>query len=159
MDPKAWIDISGQVLVLAGLLFAISKFTKEKKREFQKGFFQEQLTIFGEVLDCVSNVSLYEKDTDEYKKAVDDFKRLYWGKMCLVEDQEVESGMVKFNRKLNQYTQSSDLVSDEEIKNDLQQFGLMLAHACRDSALRIWGTKEKLEGFNDYTWGKEKAKK
>ena len=83
MEGKDLISLSAQVLVFAGFIFAVLKFAQEKKREFQKRFFEEQLKIYSEAVDYASIISLYDKTEAEYKNATNNFKRLFWGKSAL----------------------------------------------------------------------------
>jgi hypothetical protein len=149
MEPKDMISLLAQILIFAGFIFAIIKFAVEKQREFKKRFFEEQLRTYTEVVDNASCITLYQQDSEEYKKAVLNFKRLFWGKMCIVEDRNVESAMVSFSSSLKQYESSS--TDKEENKIILQDAGLVLAHTCRNSILRTWGINDKLEDFNNYT--------
>jgi hypothetical protein len=159
MEPKDWIDLAGQLLVFAGLIFGAVKYANGKRGEFQKRFFEEQLALFTEAVDNAAIILVYDKHQDEYKTAVKDFKRLYWGKMCMAEDAKVESEMVAFYDLLNKYDAESSLVKAEEIKEALQQLVLNLAHSCRNSTLHTWGIKDRLWGYNDYTLQYEKEPK
>lgn len=155
MEQKDWINLLGQALTTAGFLFVVFKYIKEKQREFKKRFFEEQLKIFTEAVDYASCIPLYDKDTTEYRNAVLNFRRLFWGKMCVVEDRDVESKMINFNRLLEQYETTSDIENREKIRESLQQAGLTLAHTCRNSTLHTWGVSDKLKGYNDYSLNTE----
>ena len=150
MEGKDLISLSAQVLVFAGFIFAVLKFAQEKKREFQKRFFEEQLKIYSEAVDYASIISLYDKTEAEYKNATNNFKRLFWGKMCIVEDAEVEGKMKEFKNLLDQYESEDNLAKCELIRENLQQAGLVLAHACRNSSLHTWEINYKFKGYNDY---------
>jgi hypothetical protein len=149
MEPKDMISLLAQILAFAGFVFAIAKFAAEKQREFKKRFFEEQLRTYSEAVDNASCITLYPQDSEEYKKAVLNFKRLFWGKMCIVEDRNVESAMVKFDTSLKQYEFSN--TEKEENRIILQDACLVLAHTCRNSVLRTWGINDKLEDFTNYT--------
>lgn len=150
-DNKYLIDLFGQLLVFATLLFAIIRYLGEKKRDFRKRFFEEQLAIFTEAVDYASVISAHGKQHDKYKDAVFNFKRLYWGKMCLVEDILVESDMVGFYNCLNSYDKNdNDSTGDEEKMMELQGLALKLAHQCHDSSMHTWGIKYGMEKFKDY---------
>jgi Zn-dependent M32 family carboxypeptidase len=150
MTAMEAISLSAQILVFVGLIFAVLKFAQEKKREFQKRFFEEQLKIYSEAVDSASSISLFDKTEDEYKVAKNNFKRLFWGKMCIVEDKYVEEKMSIFNEILDQYDAENNPSKLNEIKENLQQAGLALAHSCRNSSINTWNIK-KLKGFNDYS--------
>ncbi len=150
MKINDWISLSAQILVFVGFIFAVLKFAQEKKREFQKRFFEEQLKIYSEAVDYASVISLFDKGEDEYKNAAKNFKRLFWGKMCIVEDAEVEGEMEKFNNLLDEYDAEDNLAKCELIRENLQLAGLVLAHTCRNSSLHTWEINYKFKGYNDY---------
>lgn len=151
MEPADSISLLGEILAFAGFLFAAFKYSQEKKREFQKRFFEEQLKVYNEAVDCASIISIYNKESDEYKKATMDFRRLFWGKMCVIEDKEVEARMAQFNEALRLYENQLSSESQTAIKNLLRDLTLALAHACRNSSIKTWEMEYKMERFNDYT--------
>jgi hypothetical protein len=151
MRPEDWIKIGGEVLVFGSIIFAVIKYSQERKREFQKRFFEEQLKVYTDAVNAASIISLVNKDETEYKNAEMDFKRLFGGKMCIIEDKEVEARMVQFNKVLDIYQATSDVQMLKTLQQDLKHFALVLAHTCRNSSINTWEIKYKLERFNDYT--------
>lgn len=150
MQVSDWISLSGQILVFAGLIFAALKFAHEKKREFQKKFFEEQLRIYSEAVDHAAILSVFDKTEEEYRDAKNNFKRLFWGKMCIIEDGKVQGKMEEFHHLLNKYDAENDSLKYDGLKGHLQQASVGLAHACRTSSLNIWEI-DNLKGFNDYS--------
>jgi len=149
MTTENWINIVGATLVFSGFVFAIIKYSQEKKREFQKRFFEEQLKYYQEAVNNAAIISLYDKQDNEYKEAVLNFKRLFRGHMCIVEDKEVYDRMEQFDKLLNLYeTAGTDHL--DKIKNQFQYFALVLAQTCRNSSISTWQIKYKL-GFTDTT--------
>jgi hypothetical protein len=151
MEPEHWIKAAGEVLVFASVTFAVIKYAQERKREFQKRFFEEQLRVYADAVNAASIISLYNKDAVEYKNAEMDFKRLFGGKMCIIEDEDVEKRMMQFNTVLGIYRETSDAQLLETLKQALKHFAIVLAHTCRNSSINTWEIKYKLERFNDYT--------
>ncbi|MEO6174037.1 MAG: hypothetical protein ABIP27_02695 [Flavobacterium circumlabens] len=140
------ISLIAQLLVFIGFIFGVLKFAQEKKREFQKRFFEEQLKVFSEVIDNTAVILVYEKKDQEYNVAVKNFKRLYWGKMCLVEDKEVEAKMCNFSNLLDIYNESDS----KALKSDLKKAQLNLAHTFRNSFLNTWKVKNDIKNLNNY---------
>ncbi len=103
INVDTWVKIIGEILLFISIIFAIIKYSQERKRDFQKRFFEEQLKIYSEAVSSASIISTHDKNQDEYKKAVLNFKSLYTGKMCIIEDKDVESRMIQFNRVLDVY--------------------------------------------------------
>ncbi len=154
MTTNEKISVVAQLILFAGFIIGAIKFAKEKKREFQRRFFEEQLKIFSEVLDNSAILLAYEKTDDEYKLATKNFKRLFWGKMCLVEDKDVEAKMCKFDLLLDNYNTQDDFNEARKIKSDLHEAQLSLSHTCRNSCLRTWRIENGVEGYNDYSLNK-----
>jgi hypothetical protein len=151
MTPEAWIKLGGEVLVFASIIFAVIKYVQERKREFQKRFFEEQLKVYSEAVNAASIISLSNKDETEYKNAEMDFKRLYWGKMCMIEDKDVEGRMRQFNDVLDIYRTTSEVGLLEKLQEQLKLSARALAHTCRDSSINTWEINYKLKRFNSAT--------
>jgi hypothetical protein len=156
MDIENKIDLVAQVLLFSGFIFGVIKYSMEKKKDFQRRFFEEQLKVYSEAVDCAAIIPLYDKTEAEYKKAIINFRRLYWGKMCIVEDKKVEAAMFKFNLLLDQYDKENDKTENILINKNIQKAGLTLAHACRNSCLNTWGINTDFKGYNDYTLDTDK---
>ena len=72
------------------------------------------------------------KKPEELDAANKKFWSLYWGELALVEDKRVEAAMVQFGRALE----------SGSVGQQLQQYSLALAYACRDSLAESWGVKQ-----------------
>jgi len=110
--------------------------------EARKPFEGERLALYVEASSAAATLAT-SNDPKALEKANQDFWRLYWGPLALVEDQPVEKSMVVFGRCL-QDRKTCD-------GGQAQQLALQLAYACRDSLAASWKvelgelTKEKLE--------------
>ena len=98
--------------------------------EAKKPFFQRQLELCELATSDTSVLSTQEgRPKADVQKAREDFDRLFWGPLGIVEDQNVESMMVETRSCL-----------DGECASDAarQQYALKLAHACRDLVSQSW---------------------
>ncbi|MDH7445654.1 hypothetical protein [Aquimarina sp. 2201CG14-23] len=143
----------GIILTFITLVFGISKFSEEKNREFQKTFFSAQLEIYKQAAHHSSSLYVYPKSSNEYKTHYSNYKSLFFGEMCIVEDKVVEERMVQFNIILNLYDEAEDSLQSSILKNELKHFSLVLAHTLRNSSIETWKIKEDVLGklFNDYS--------
>jgi hypothetical protein len=64
-------------------------------REAQKPFWEKQLQTCFEASTAAATIAT-SRDKEAVSKAVDDFWRLYWGPLAIVEAREVAGAMVAF---------------------------------------------------------------
>lgn len=105
-------------------------------REARKPFLERQQTLYFEAASAASKLATLEAGA-ERDAARKRFYHLFWGELSVVEDELVESAMVRFKNTLELYE------SGEAGKGDLEQMSLTLARSCRDSLARGWGYQRK----------------
>lgn len=143
----------GFLLTFATLIFGILKFSEERRREFQKAFFSAQLEIYKQAVHHASAIYLHPKSSAQYQSHRSEYKNLFLGKMCIVEDRMVEQRMVQFNTILDWYDHSTDALELKVLKNEIWYFSLVLAHTMRNSSVKTWKVEDDVLGelFNDYS--------
>jgi len=146
-----WLKLIGELLVAAGLIFGALKFSIENKRAFRKQFFEKQLAVYMEAVKAASIIATFPKDDPKTANAIADFKTLYWGQMCIIEDKEVESRMYQFNEVLKLYELTKDGRQLSLVQTNLEQSALVLAHTCRNSSIETWDIAYRMDRFNDFT--------
>jgi hypothetical protein len=105
-----------------------------RDHDFKKEFYYYQTKYYTETSEVASLISLADDlHHPEITKARNRFWQLYLGPMCLVEDDSVEKGMIRFGQLLRK-------CEIGEIKNidTLQSYSLSLAHYCRESLGKSW---------------------
>jgi hypothetical protein len=102
----------------------------KQQHERQKPFLERQMAHYFQATEAASKIANME-DVPSRREAIARFWLLYWGPLAVVEDAAVERAMVNFGNALR--SESPDRV-------ELQQLSLDLAHACRDSLQKLWGT-------------------
>ncbi|MGH1387553.1 hypothetical protein [Kordia sp.] len=154
------LTASGILLTLVTLIIGILKFSKQKKREFQKTFFSTQLEIYKQAAHHAAALYVYPKSSDEYMAHRYKYKNLFLGEMCIVEDKIVEERMVQFNTILNWYHESKKESEAAILKKQLKHFALVLAHTLRNSSIETWKLKNDVLGelFNDFSINIEEDK-
>lgn len=105
-------------------------------REARKPFLERQQTLYFEAASTASKLAILPKGAERdaaYKR----FYHLYWGELSVVEDELVESSMVRFKETLELYE------TGQVDKSELERASLNLARSCRSSLARGWGYERK----------------
>ena len=138
LNPESWIkalSVLGAVIVFAWGVFQFivnqNSQTETRRIEATKPFLERQLKLYTEATQAAATLATSKK-ADELDAASKKFWSLYWGELALVEDKKVEAAMVQLGRALEAGS----------VGNQLQQYSLELAHACRDSLAESWGVKQ-----------------
>jgi hypothetical protein len=105
---------------------ANKNFHNQRTKDFQMEFWKTQLDMYKEICAITGTLATHDVDSKEYKTAYENFENMYWGKLCIVESQGVESAMVDFGEAL------------KKGEKDLTQLALKLAHECRTSSIRAF---------------------
>ena len=100
-----------------------------RRIEATRPFLERQLQFYLEATKVASIIAV-SKEEHAVCAATHRFKELFWGELALVEDEGVEIAMLNFKSALDR-----DLPAEE-----LEQMSLALAHACRESLAKSWGT-------------------
>jgi len=121
------------VLSILTASVGVYQFTVQQGQANRRPFLEQQLAICVEASDTAARLAT-ETDPKEWERARGAFWRLYWGRLALVEDREVESAMIDFGRQLS--AKGATLPRD-----DLQNPSIELAHSARNLILRSWDVK------------------
>jgi hypothetical protein len=105
-------------------------------REARKPFLERQQALYFEATSAASKLATLDGGT-ERDIARKRFYHLFWGELSVVEDELVESAMVRFKNTLDSYERG------QVERWELEQMSLNLAHSCRDSLARGWGYERK----------------
>lgn len=117
-------------LLTAG--FGIWQFTTEQAQSNRVPFLTEQLKLAFEASDTAARLAT-ETDAAKWEAARQNFWRLYWGPLGIVEDRGVEAAMVALGRVVPPAPGTPGLPM-----RSLEQPSLQLAHAARDLILDSW---------------------
>ena len=138
LNPESWIkalSVLGAVIVFAWGVFQFivnqNSQTETRRIEATKPFLERQLKLYTEATQSAATLATSKK-VDELDSASKKFWSLYWGELALVEDMKVEAAMVQLGSALE-----AGSVGDQ-----LKQYSLELAHACRDSLADSWGVRQ-----------------
>jgi hypothetical protein len=95
--------------------------------EARKPFYSKLLDFCSEASAAAATIAT-SKDPRKKRDAVDDFWRLYWGPLGIVEPEGVSKAMVAFGRCLNGTCDG----------NRLEYLAIDIAHRCRDGISDSW---------------------
>ena len=92
--------------------------------EARKPSYSKHLDLCSEASTAAATIAT-TKDSRKRKAAEEDFWRLYWGPLGMVEEGEVEGAMIAFGKCLN-----------KECDQSLRTLSLAVAHGCRAEVSR-----------------------
>jgi hypothetical protein len=102
------------------------------QREFMKPLLDKQLSLYFEASATAATI-VKTTDEAERKKAINNFWRLYYGPLVMVESQGVSGAMKSFGFCLDGTEQCDE--------NDLQERALALATSLQKALLNSWNLK------------------
>jgi uncharacterized membrane-anchored protein YhcB (DUF1043 family) len=162
---KSKIDLVETVIkILQGLAiivgiwatyYAYQKQNKENKqreieqqqqtaREFRKSFYEKQLQYYAEAAEATATLATEKIGSEDYVKSRKSFDRLFWGRLSIVEEKTVEAKMILFKKILDLYEQTPT----DEIKEDLKQASLQLAHDASRYTINVWVDSTERKNYN-----------
>jgi hypothetical protein len=128
----------GAASIAIGGVFGLWQYRDTTEKEFRKPFWEKQIDVYFEVSKAAATIAtLDETNTEKKKETEDEFWKLYWGQVVLVEDKPVKDAMQRFSQCLkgeDEYCRSDDELKKEE----LQKLSLELANSCRSSISNSW---------------------
>ena len=137
-DLEVWIKALSILGAVVAFCWGVFQFisgqnvqAETRRIEATKPFLERQLKLYIEATQAAAMLATAE-NSDELDVANKKFWLLYWGELALVEDKRVEAAMVQFGRALE----------SGSVGQQLQQYSLTLAHACRDSLAESWGVRQ-----------------
>jgi hypothetical protein len=102
----------------------------ERRRiEATRPFLERQLELYSEASRAAASIA--SGDPTVKAEAIVRFRMLYCGELAMVEDRGVETAMKAF----------SDALREGLTDEDLGEYSVNLAHACRESLAKSWNTK------------------
>jgi hypothetical protein len=127
--------------------WGVYQYHRSNELTFRRPYWEKLLALYIEATSTVSVLATCNKK-EEWEKARAEFWRLYFGPLCLVENKDVESQMVKISKILN----NASFESKDNYFDQLKQASLRLSVACRNSIRTDWQIPmEILEAQNKLT--------
>ena len=130
LDFERIAKIAALVFTAIGLVWGATQFLITKRMEVRQPYLDMQLNLYQRTADAAATIATAERGTGAYAEAVNDFRKLYWGEMILIESPAIDSAMSDFNRAI-----------DADPAN-LQDHAYCLAHRLRASIAKSWDVKD-----------------
>lgn len=105
-----------------------------RANEYKKRFWEKQLDFFAEACQATGTLTYAPVDSPEFKQASAKFEELYWGRLAIVESNEVAGQMVAFRQALAKLVSAKSDDEQTAARGTLRNISLDLAHQCRETA-------------------------
>jgi hypothetical protein len=139
------IAVIGAIGVIASIYFGFSQLVSQSKVQAQateaqtatikdqwsRRFYDEKLAVYSRATEAAARLAALKSmgaPANQIEEAKMQFKVLFWGPMCITEDDDVESAMVLFQCGV-------DACATPKQVEDLSLF---LAHLCKNEAHRLY---------------------
>lgn len=143
-----WINYLKEFAPIAAIIvfgWGVYQYYRSNELTFRRPYWEKLLTLY---IEATSNASILatSNNKEDWEKAKNNFWKVYFGPLCLVENTDVEAEMVKIGKILK--TASFDSI--DKYRDQLQTASLNLAYACRNSIRTDWQIPmETLSGQKD----------
>ena len=133
-----WLPVLiAAIPITAGIL----QYYSTRQTEFRKQFWEEQNVLYKEAADAASEIAM-SPDLEASTSARTRFWKLYWGKLSMLENNEVERAMKAFGSRLGECEANTVEPCfgerDGSVATDLRVKSYDLAHCLRFSLLETW---------------------
>jgi hypothetical protein len=136
MSLEGWKLALGIIPLLAAVLTGycgVQQYRETREEQFRQRFWEEQLRIYARALDATSTIAS-AASLEEANEARQQFWRLYWGEMSLLESKSVERAMIAFGDLLRM----CEAAGRCDQAQDLRAVSYHLAHCARESLIETW---------------------
>jgi hypothetical protein len=138
------------IALVVGGLFALWRYYDTTARQFQQPLWDQQVNLYFQTTRAAAQLASLEPGP-AWQSAANEFWVMYFGPLCIVEDQAVEQAMVDFSAALETAEVLAEMLATPALRDiapdrtsdlakrfadaraELQSASLNLAWACRDS--------------------------
>lgn len=147
-SPSYWLPV---LIAAIPITAGIFQYYSTRQTEFRKQFWEEQIVLYKEAADAASEIAM-SPSLEAASSARSAFWKLYWGKLSMLEDKEVEQAMKSFGARLGECEAGKGEPCfgerDGSAGTDLRIRSYHLAHCLRFSLLETWNPA-KLDDSRD----------
>ncbi|MBD3276640.1 MAG: hypothetical protein GF372_15095 [Candidatus Marinimicrobia bacterium] len=140
----------GGVGVIASIWFGFAQLEQQSRAQteairdqWRQTFYDQRMEIYQRATEGTGRIASLMRmngPEQEIKRAIMEFRSLFWGPMAITEGADVENAMVYFNRGLTQNLPA----------RDIEQLALYLAHVCRNEAYAYYNIRRSDEPASRY---------
>jgi hypothetical protein len=131
ISTESILKIITSIIALITIIVGIIQYTSSRANEFKKAFWTEQLTLYKKATSLAATLAV-SKNLNDVEEDREDFWKLYWGQLSIIEHPEVKDAMVEYGNQLYEVEKGNQSTST------LRQLSYNLARACRKSLAKTW---------------------
>jgi len=102
-----WEILFGIIISALTAGFGIYKYSKTRQDELNKVYWQKRYENYSRVLELTSKIAV-SKNLEIVQEEIKEFHQYYWGKLAMIETQDVLSAMVSYERALIDLIESKE---------------------------------------------------
>jgi hypothetical protein len=91
------------------------------------------LEFFAEACQVTGTITYAPLNSPQFQQAADKFEELYWGRLAIVESDDVANEMVAFRQELVSLVSAKSEDEQSAARLTLRNTSLDLAHRCRET--------------------------
>src|SRR5262245_14309481 len=143
MSPRTELilKVLSAVIAAGAFVFGIIQYTLTRREQFRREFWDQQFALYQEAAGAAAEIAM-APHVDSVKAARQKFWVLYWGKLSMVEHNEVERAMVAFGAKLSKCEAGADTTCFTRLagaeRTELRRLAFEVAHCAQLSLAKTW---------------------
>ena len=131
-----FLKLLPSIITVAGILVGIWQFSSEQEHRdqdlFRRNIWQKKLELYEKLGNATANIVNSTSDSAQIEKAILDFHNLYWGVLPLIQDDNVEKSIIRFNSEIRYFKRQESSV------DELRKRGYHLMVECKTSLNDSW---------------------
>ena len=124
------------LIAVVGVLIGIWQFTSNIEHndelEFKRNLWEKRLESYSQLSELVGKIITQTSNDKIFDSLAIEFEQVYWAKLPLIEDKQVEKSMIKFQAELH------DFKNKESTLDDLRTRSYLLINDCKKSLFSSW---------------------
>ena len=139
---KLMVSVISTIIAAVAVAIGVWQYLEEGKRnrqaavqrnllEFNRALWEEEFKTYRDISAAVGHLvaAVEMGDAEARKQAENAFRALYWGRAVFVEADSIETQMVSFRRRINQYAEGR--LTDDQFKKAAKDLSDALENAVR----------------------------
>ena len=122
---NSWIAYASIIIAAVPILIGVYEYNANNQREFGKNFLNQQNQVYEELLGYLGGISTAISNPDDslsrsnYTKAKFNFNQLYYGKLNLYQNNQIEKLTDSLFNMVNSYDSTKSTTSQRVLLNNL----------------------------------------
>ena len=124
------------ILTIGGVLTGIWQFNAEQNHRdkdlFRQKIWEKKLEFYEKLGNATANVVNSTSDSIAFESAILEFNNLYWGVLPMIQDENVEKSIIRFNSEIRYFKRLESSV------DELRKRGYRVMTECKSSLDTSW---------------------